>query len=61
MGPLATGALYCLAIAMAYLLVRTVSALFRRSRCCGAKLRYTFGWNYKHDGDRCMRCGMLND
>lgn len=51
----------CLAIALAYLFVRLVAACFKRSRCCNAKVRYQMGWDYKHDGDACVKCGMLQD
>lgn len=61
MTPLAQIALYCLAIAMAYLFVRVIASLFKRSRCCNAKVRYVMGWNYKHDGDACTKCGMMQD
>lgn len=58
---IAAVAVWCLAVAMAYLLVRLASSLFKRSRCCNARVRYVLGWNYKHDGDACVKCGMLQD
>lgn len=53
--------IYCIAIVLAYFFVKIVAAAFRKSRCCKAKVRYQFGYSYKHDGNVCVKCGMLQD
>lgn len=50
-----------IALLLAYLVGRLIAALFQKSRCCNAKVRYTLGWNYKQDGNACTKCGMLQD
>jgi len=44
-------------VGSAYITVRAVSAPFRRSRCCGERLHYSF----VDDVDRCDRCNMAHD
>ena len=60
--------LYTMLVSLAAMLLLTaviagklIAARFLRSRCHSAPLRYVFGWNYKHDGYACIKCGMLQD
>lgn len=40
---------------------KIIRALLRflriRSKCCDAPVIYTFGYDYKDDGNRCTKCG----
>lgn len=58
---LAKLALIVVSLWVAYLAWQLLRARFARSRCCDAKVRYTFGWDYKGDGLVCRKCGMLQD
>lgn len=40
---------------------KIIRALLRflriRSKCCDAPIVYTFGYDYRYDGNRCTKCG----
>ena len=61
MTPLQSIALTIGLVLLAYVLGRAIGGLFVRSRCCGARVKYVFGWDYKSDGLACCKCGMLQD